>query len=100
MSEEMNALITEIAQRLRRIETKVHKTAVHVGAEPIELATAYLTQGPQSHGKINIKAPGYDVTLSQIRRFLQEHEVPPGTHVRVTDKLGRVLASLTLHERE
>jgi hypothetical protein len=62
---------TEVLQRLRRIETKIHKLAVHEGAEP-EQTTVTISTADVDHMR-HVQVQGYDVTLAQIRRAMEAH---------------------------
>lgn len=63
----------EVVQRLRRIETKLHKWGIKVGLEP---AATTMTLSVEEHrDRVIVYVPGYDVTLSQIRRALEAKDV-------------------------
>ena len=73
--DELDALqADEMLPRLRRIETKIHRVAVQVGAEPADSTTMTISvQEMPTH--VNVGVTGYDVTLAQIRRALEDHGV-------------------------
>lgn len=65
---------TEVIQRLRRIETKIHRVAVHTGAEPDSTMTL---PAEEHRDRVVVYVPGYDVTVAQVRRALDHHEIAP-----------------------
>lgn len=65
--------IEEVAQRLRRIETKLHKWGIKMGMEPE--ATTMTLRVEERNGQVLVHVPGYDVTLSQIRRAMEDAPV-------------------------
>lgn len=64
----------ELLPRLRRIETKIHKIAVKTGVEPSDSTTMTISVQEMAD-RVNVGVAGYDVTLAQIRRALEEHDV-------------------------
>ena len=63
----------EVVQRLRRIETKLHKWGIKAGLEPG--ATTMTLDVEEHRDRVIVYVPGYDVTLSQLRRALEEKQV-------------------------
>ena len=80
----MNAPLThdeEVLQRLRRIETKIHKWGIRLGLEPAAPSTTIRVE--EFHDRIIAYVPGYDITLSQIRSALEEAKIVLGKTDRI-----------------
>lgn len=84
--------VPEVIQRLRRIETKVHKLALHTGAEPEGETTMTLSAN-------ELHVPGYDVTLAEIRRAV-EGKLPAGMTIYLLAADDTLLGTLRLTGKE
>lgn len=91
-----SASAPEMIQRMRRLETKVHKIGVHVGAEP----NAETTVTVERHGMGTplVHVPGYDVTIAQVRRAANEAGWVAGTRMYLMQGESNIaVLSLTAH---
>lgn len=85
----------ETLQRLRRVETKIHKIALAVNADtdPATTMTAV-----EDGGNITVYVPGYDVTLAQVRRALEQADLRPDGYVYLMQD-NALLGTLRLTDR-
>lgn len=90
----------EVADRLRRIETKLTKVAIKTGAEPGDGTTMTILAVRGRDGGQFVEVPGYDVTLSAIRKAAVDAELDTTALMRIVDLNNRLIATLKIVDRE
>lgn len=90
----------EVADRLRRMETKLTRVAIKVGAEATENTTVTTTAMRGEGGRQFVAVTGYDVTLSMIRRAAVEAGLDTTELMRIVDVNDRLIGTMKLVDRE
>ena len=71
----------ELIQRLRRIETRLHRVVEHFQIEqPSAQAPVVVLPGPV------LDLPGYDITLARLRRVLEAAGIDPDSSIELSIK--------------
>jgi hypothetical protein len=86
----------EVVQRLRRMETKLHKIGLKTGAES-ETTVTLLAR--EAQGLRTVDVPGYDVTLAQIRRATEAQQWASGSKLYIM-RGDDLLATLVLTDQQ
>lgn len=89
----------EVADRLRRMETKLTRVAIKVGAEAMENTTVTTAMRGED-GRQFVAVTGYDVTLSMIRRAAVEAGLDTTELMRIVDVNDRLIGTMKLVDRE
>jgi hypothetical protein len=89
-----DAMVEEVLQRVRRIETRVYKLCEAAGVEAAPGTNAI--EVVDVDGQLFVHVQGFDTPLSSIKRALRDAEVPYGARaIRVMFR-GMQVALLTL----